>query len=161
MWFTSFRARNLASELKRRHQNLYRYAELRRHFHLLQKEKVADTKHKLQALVTSTPKAMDKSLLLQSVALFETLLSKIHDLQAENEGLKTDLATKKGGLEETTAEKDNLVIELEAARKELEHKTQVIIEWVLFFVSAFLENPAHISRGYDQKHSLPSHCPQM
>ena len=92
---------------------------------LLQKEKVADTKHKLQALVTSTPKAMDKSLLLQSVALFETLLAKIHDLQAENETLKTDLASKKGGLEETTSEKVNLVIELEDARKELDEKTQV------------------------------------
>ena len=67
-------------------------------------EKVADTKTRLQALMGSIPEAQDKSLLLQTVALFETLLKKIHTLQAENDGLKGN---------------EQLVLELEAAREEL------------------------------------------
>ena len=51
-------------------------------------EKVADTKSRLRDLMSSLSGASDKSLLLQTTALFETLLSKIHKLQDENEKLR-------------------------------------------------------------------------
>ena len=82
----------------------------------VQKEKVTDTKHKLQALVTTTPEAGDKSLLLQSVALLETLLSKIHTLQEENEDLKKVQRAQQDG-EPPYGE---VVLELESTRRRLE-----------------------------------------
>ncbi len=83
------------------------------------KEKVTDTKHKLQALVSATPEAGDKSLLLQSVALLETLLSKIHNLQAENEGLKRKVER------EEEVPYGEVVLELENTRTELDKAKQV------------------------------------
>lgn len=77
------------------------------------KEKVADTKSRLQALVSSTPQARDKSLLLQTVALFETLLTKIHSLQDENGELKAQVKR------EAEGSYDQVVLDLESTRVEL------------------------------------------
>ncbi|CAB4059475.1 MINDY3_4 [Lepeophtheirus salmonis] len=77
------------------------------------KEKVSTTKSRLQALVETTPQANDKSLLLQTVALFESLLSKIQDLQKENEQLK-----KSGN------RFDDIVLDLEDSRRKLEDALQ-------------------------------------
>lgn len=74
------------------------------------KEKVADTKSKLQALVSSTPEAGNKSLLLQTVALFETLLAKIRELQDENEKIKANV--------DVESKNDMVILELEGARKQ-------------------------------------------
>ena len=78
--------------------------------------------------------ASDKSLLLQTVALFETLLSKIHQLQEENGKLKTDQQdlhnNKQSHLEEIQkiqADRDQLVLELEASRNKLNVANQVQI----------------------------------
>ena len=68
-------------------------------------EKVADTKSRLRDLMSSLSVASDKSLLLQTTALFETLLNKIHNLQGENERLKA-----------TDGEVGDIVLELEASR---------------------------------------------
>ena len=68
-------------------------------------EKVADTKSRLRDLMSSLSGASDKSLLLQTTALFETLLNKIHNLQGENERLKA-----------TDGEVGDIVLELEASR---------------------------------------------
>ena len=65
--------------------------------------------------MTSTPGAGDKSLLLQTVALFETLLAKIHDLQGQNEKMRARL-----GDEEEGSSYDALVLELESARKDIQ-----------------------------------------
>ena len=62
-------------------------------------------------MVTSTPEAGDKSLLLQTVALFETLLAKIHDLQAQNDKFRA---------REEEGSYDGLVLELESARKDIQ-----------------------------------------
>ncbi len=86
----------------------------------MQKEKVSDTKHKLQALVSSTPQAGDKSLLLQSVALLETLLAKIHTLQAENEEMK-----KLKERDDLKLPYEEVVLELESTREKLEKANQV------------------------------------
>ena len=76
--------------------------------------------------------ASDKSLLLQTVALFETLLSKIHQLQEENGKFKTDQQdldnNKHSHLEEIQkihADRDQLVLELEASRNKLNAANQV------------------------------------
>ena len=74
---------------------------------------MADTKTRLQALVSSTPQARDKSLLLQTVALFETLLNKIHSLQDDNTDLKSKLKR------ESEASYDQVVLDLESTRLEL------------------------------------------
>ena len=62
-------------------------------------------------MVTSTPEAGDKSLLLQTVALFETLLAKIHDLQVQNDKFRA---------REEEGSYDALVLELESARKDIQ-----------------------------------------
>lgn len=87
-----------------------------------QGEKVADTKNQLQRLVSSLPKPNDKSLLLQTVALFETLLSKIHDLQAENETLKTRVEVES---ENRSTTNDQMILEMELSRKDLQIARQV------------------------------------
>ena len=76
----------------------------------------------------------DKSLLLQTVALFETLLSKIHELQNENSKLKTDQQdldhSKVSNLEDIQkihADRDQLVLELEESRNKLNNANQVKI----------------------------------
>ncbi|XP_059082572.1 restin homolog [Tigriopus californicus] len=88
-------------------------------------EKVADTKNQLQRLVSSLPKANDKSLLLQTVALFETLLSKIHDLQAENETLKTRVEFES---ENRSTTNDQMILEMELSRKDLQIARQAVDE---------------------------------
>ena len=70
----------------------------------------------------------DKSLLLQTVALFETLLSKIKELQNENTKLKSDeqnLHENKEDLEKIHADRDQLVLELEESRHKLTTANQV------------------------------------
>ena len=66
--------------------------------------------------MTSTPEAGDKSLLLQTVALFETLLAKIHDLQGQNEKMRARLPEEEGA----EGSYDALVLELESARKDIQ-----------------------------------------
>ena len=81
----------------------------------MQKEKVADTKTKLHALMSSIPRAVDKSLLLQTLALFETLLAKIHELQEE-----------KGKARASEEERyRNVVLELEESREKLREAQKV------------------------------------
>ena len=76
----------------------------------------------------------DKSLLLQTVALFETLLSKINELKNENTKLKTDqhdfYNSKVSSLEDIQkihADRDQLVLELEESRNKLNQANQVEI----------------------------------
>ena len=66
-------------------------------------EKIGDTKLKLQALMDSIPEPGGRALLLQTVALFETLLARIHSLQAEAKEVKE--------------ERDQLTLALEAKSK--------------------------------------------
>ena len=91
----------------------------------MQKEKVADTKTKLHALMSSIPRAVDKSLLLQTLALFETLLAKIHDLQAENERNKAKV--------DKEDNYGNVVLELEDSRERLREAQKVGTEQDRFF----------------------------
>ena len=76
----------------------------------------------------------DKSLLLQTVALFETLLSKIKELQNENTKLKSDeqnlhesKISNLEDLEKIHADRDQLVLELEESRHKLTTANQVQI----------------------------------
>ena len=76
----------------------------------------------------------DKSLLLQTVVLFETLLAKIHELQDENAKLQTgqqDLYNNKHShleeIQKIHADRDQLVLELEASRNRLNAANQVQI----------------------------------
>ena len=76
----------------------------------------------------------DKSLLLQTVALFETLMSKIKDLQDENAKIKSDYNDQSHSqtlkLEDITkihADRDQLVLELEESRNKLNNANQVRI----------------------------------
>ena len=74
----------------------------------------------------------DKSLLLQTVALFETLLSKIKELQNENNKLKSDeqnlhenKISSLEDMEKIHADRDQLVLELEESRHKLTTAHQV------------------------------------
>ena len=91
-----------------------------------QNEKVADTKSRLQQLMINTPQTQDKSLLIQTVALFEALLGKIHQLQEENDTLKTTLESNKE-VEELSKERDQIIFELEATRNKLEDSNKVLL----------------------------------
>jgi len=78
--------------------------------------------------------ASDKSLLLQTVALFETLLAKIKELQNENTKMKSDQQdlynSKLSNLEDIKkihADRDQLVLELEESRNNLNHANQVTL----------------------------------
>jgi transcriptional regulator with GAF, ATPase, and Fis domain len=83
-----------------------------------QNEKVSDTKHRLQQLMTQISSTNDKSLLLQTLVLFETLLNKIKQLQEENQKLKTNFET-------SELDRDNLVLELESMKNKLETANKV------------------------------------
>ena len=85
---------------------------------------MADTKNRLHALVATTPGASDKSLLLQTVALFEALLAKIHGLQDENEKLKAEIIPETKKKEEKN-NYDSVVLELESTRKQLQNTLKV------------------------------------
>ena len=74
----------------------------------------------------------DKSLLLQTVALFETLLSKIKQLQNENAKLKTDQqdlyssnALSIENMNKIHSDRDQLVLELEESRNKLNNANKV------------------------------------
>lgn len=90
-------------------------------------EKVADTKSRLHRLMLNTPQTQDKSLLIQTVALFEALLSKIDQLQDENESMKKELSNNKE-LQDLTKDRDAIVLELELKRSELEKAQEMIIQ---------------------------------
>jgi transcriptional regulator with GAF, ATPase, and Fis domain len=79
---------------------------------------VSDTKHRLQQLMTQISSTNDKSLLLQTLVLFETLLNKIKQLQEENQKLKTNFET-------SELDRDNLVLELESMKNKLETANKV------------------------------------
>lgn len=97
-----------------------------------QNEKVADTKSRLQQLMINTPQTQDKSLLIQTVALFEALLGKIHQLQEENDTLKTTLESNKE-VEELSKERDQIIFELEATRNKLEDSNKVLLVHIKTF----------------------------
>ena len=80
---------------------------------VFQNEKIVDTKTRLHQLMQQIPEPSGKSLLLQTVALFETLLTKIQAMKAENEGLAAD----KAGLEAMVDAKAGVEGELETAKK--------------------------------------------
>ena len=74
----------------------------------------------------------DKSLLLQTVALFETLLSKIKQLQNENAKLKTEQqdlynsnALSVENMNKIHSDRDQLVLELEESRNKLNNANKV------------------------------------
>ena len=90
----------------------------------LQNEKVADTKTRLQKLMLQTPQTQDKSLLVQTVALFEALLGKINQLQDDNDMLKKTLENN-AEVEQLTKDRDQIVLELESTRYALEQSKEV------------------------------------
>ena len=57
---------------------------------MFQNEKIGDTKTKLHELMNHIPEPGGKSLLLQTLALFETLLSKIQTMKTENETMSAE-----------------------------------------------------------------------
>ena len=74
----------------------------------------------------NTPQTQDKSLLIQTVALFEALLGKMHLLQEENDSMRTKLENNIE-IEQLTKDRDQIVLELEATRQRLENSNQVCI----------------------------------
>ena len=56
----------------------------------MQQEKIGDTKTKLHQLMEHIPEPGGKSLLLQTLALFETLVTKIQSMKTENGSLVTE-----------------------------------------------------------------------
>ena len=69
----------------------------------------------------STPQTADKSLLVQTVALFEALLSKTDQLKTEITQLQTENSTLKN-----QENYDQIVLELESTRNELETSKETI-----------------------------------
>ncbi len=67
----------------------------------------------------------DKSLLVQTVALFEALLGKINQLQEENDSMKMQLQHN-AELDQVTKDRDAIVLELEATRQQLEASQHTI-----------------------------------
>lgn len=74
----------------------------------------------------NTPQTQDKSLLIQTVALFEALLGKMHLLQEENDSMRTKLENNIE-IEQLTKDRDQIVLELESTRQRLENSNQVCI----------------------------------
>ena len=75
----------------------------------------------------------DKSLLVQTVVLFETLLAKIQQLQTDNQQLEAvshqqlqDNQQLKKMVLENDLDRDNLVLELESTKSKLEQANKVI-----------------------------------
>ena len=71
-----------------------------------------------------TPQTQDKSLLVQTVALFEALLGKINQLQDDNDMLKKTLENN-AEVEQLTKDRDQIVLELESTRYALEQSKEV------------------------------------
>ena len=74
----------------------------------------------------------DKSLLVQTVVLFETLLAKIQQLQTDNQQLEAvsqqqlqDNQQLKKMVLENDLDRDNLVLELESTKTKLEQANKV------------------------------------
>ena len=74
----------------------------------------------------------DKSLLLQTVALFETLLSKIKELQNDNAKLKSDqqgfcerIQLNDENVKKIHSDRDQLVLELEESQNKLNFANKV------------------------------------
>lgn len=78
-----------------------------------QNEKIYETQQKLHALMSQVPGTSSKSLLIQTVALFEALLARIKDLQAENERLQTVKLSDETNKEAIRAASDEMVLEIE------------------------------------------------
>ncbi len=85
---------------------------------------MADTKTRLQTLMSHIPGTADKSLLVQTVALFETLLAKIKGLQEENEAMKKAIESN-DEVDNLTKDRDQLVLELESSRGDLANAKEV------------------------------------
>ena len=81
-----------------------------------QNEKIYETQQKLHALMSHVQGTSSKSLLIQTVALFEALLGRIKDLQAENEKLKTVQLSEENNQEAIRAASDEMVLEIETLR---------------------------------------------
>ena len=64
-------------------------------------------------MMSQVPGTSSKSLLIQTVALFEALLARIKDLQAENEKLKTVQLSDETNKEAIRAASDEMVLEIE------------------------------------------------
>ena len=79
----------------------------------------------------NTPQTQDKSLLIQTVALFEALLGKMHNLQEENDSMRIKLENNIE-FEQLTKDRDQIILELESTRQRLEDSNQVhiIIEFM-------------------------------
>ena len=75
----------------------------------------------------STPGTADKSLLVQTVALFEALLGKINQLQDENQGLKNNTVSIDDQMHLDREKYDQIVLELESKRQELEATKETIV----------------------------------
>ena len=90
----------------------------------------------------NTPQTQDKSLLIQTVALFEALLGKMHHLQEENDSMRTKLENNIE-IEQLTKDRDQIVLELESTMQRLEDSKQVIIA---FIYSIFEDNLTQCAR---------------
>jgi len=93
-------------------------AEIQRDF---RNEKIHETQQKLYALVGHVQGSTSKSLLLQTVALFEALLTRIKELQQENQKLKEMCDMNNIEAEEkssNTGTNDDLVLEIEKLNQE-------------------------------------------
>ena len=79
----------------------------------------------------NTSQTQDKSLLIQTVALFEALLGKMHNLQEENDSMRIKLENNIE-FEQLTKDRDQIILELESTRQRLEDSNQVhiIIEFM-------------------------------
>ena len=74
----------------------------------------------------NTSQTQDKSLLIQTVALFEALLGKMHNLQEENDSMRIKLENNIE-FEQLTKDRDQIILELESTRQRLEDSNQVYI----------------------------------
>ncbi len=97
---------------------------------------MADTKSRLQQLMFHIPGTADKSLLVQTVALFETLLAKISQLQDENDDLKKTIEAN-DEVEKLTKDRDQLVLELESTRSKLTSANEVIFIFKMLSKNTF------------------------
>ena len=83
-------------------------------FKIFQNEKIHETQQKLHALVSHVEGPSSKSLLIQTVALFEALLTRIKDLQNEIEKLKSLKSIDEEGNKEVIKTNEELVMALES-----------------------------------------------
>ena len=84
-------------------------------FFFRQNEKVSDTRLRLQQLMGQTTSTKDKTVLVQTVVLFETLVKKIQQLQDENQKMKS-----------AELDRDQMVLVLESMKNQLEIADKVL-----------------------------------